>query len=151
MTTFVLRRLIWTIPVLLIVILFTFLLMRQIKGNPFRKTERAVPASILQNLERKYHLNRPWYVQYAYYVKGVFTFDLGPSLVLRNQDVNDIVRQHFPVSVAARLLRLRLRGARRDPARRPLRAYARTRSGTTAPSSSATSASPCRASSSRPC
>jgi oligopeptide transport system permease protein len=100
MTKFVIRRLIWTIPVLLIVILFTFLLMRQIKGNPFRKTERAVPASIMQNLERKYHLNQPWYVQYAYYVKGVFTFDLGPSLVLRNQDVNDIVRQHFPVSIA---------------------------------------------------
>lgn len=100
MTKFVLRRLIWTIPVLLLVILFTFLLMRQIKGNPFRKTERAVPASILQNLERKYHLDKPWYEQYAYYVKGVFTFDLGPSLVLRNQNVNDIVKSHFPVSMA---------------------------------------------------
>jgi oligopeptide transport system permease protein len=28
----------------------------------------------------------------------VATFDFGPSLVLRNQDVNDIVRSHFPVS-----------------------------------------------------
>jgi ABC-type dipeptide/oligopeptide/nickel transport system permease component len=46
MTKFVIRRLLWTIPVLLLVILFTFVLMRQIKGNPFRKTERAVPASI---------------------------------------------------------------------------------------------------------
>jgi ABC-type dipeptide/oligopeptide/nickel transport system permease component len=36
----------WTIPVLLLVILFTFLMMKQIKGNPFRKTERAVPAAI---------------------------------------------------------------------------------------------------------
>ena len=99
MTKFVIRRLLWTIPVLLLVILFTFLLMRQIKGNPFRKSERAVPASIQANLERKFHLNDPWYVQYANYVKGVFTFDLGPSLVLRNQNVNDIVRSHFPVSL----------------------------------------------------
>jgi ABC-type dipeptide/oligopeptide/nickel transport system permease component len=38
-------------------------------------------------------------VQYANYVKGVFTLDLGPSLVLRNQNVNDIVRSHFPVSL----------------------------------------------------
>ena len=99
MTKFVIRRLLWTIPVLLLVILFTFLMMRQIKGNPFRKTERAVPASIQANLNRKFHLDDPWYVQYADYVKGVFTLDLGPSLVLRNQSVNDIVRSHFPVSL----------------------------------------------------
>src|SRR5262249_5407660 len=36
--------------------------------------------------------------QYARYVKNVATFDLGPSLVLRDQDVNSIVEQHFPVS-----------------------------------------------------
>jgi oligopeptide transport system permease protein len=99
MTKFVIRRVLWTIPVLLLVILFTFLMMKQIKGNPFRKTERAVPASIQANLDRKFHLSDPWYVQYANYVKGVFTLDLGPSLVLRNQSVNDIVRSHFPVSL----------------------------------------------------
>jgi oligopeptide transport system permease protein len=99
MTKFVIRRLLWTIPVLLLVILFTFVLMRQIKGNPFRKTERAVPASIQRNLDRKFHLDEPWYEQYAQYVKGVFSLDLGPSLVLRNQDVNDIVKSHFPVSL----------------------------------------------------
>src|SRR6476469_6015926 len=96
---FVVRRVIWTLPVVLLVIFFTFAMMRQIKGNPFRTTERAVPASIQQNLDRKYHLNRPWYVQYVYYVKGVFTFDLGPSLVQRNQTVNDVIKEHFPVSL----------------------------------------------------
>jgi oligopeptide transport system permease protein len=98
-TAFVVRRLVWTIPVILLVILFTFVLMRQIEGNPFRRTERAIPESIQRNLERKYGLDEPWYVQYAMYVKGVFTFDLGPSLVLRNRDVNDIVKEHFPVSL----------------------------------------------------
>jgi oligopeptide transport system permease protein len=99
-TKFVIRRLVWTIPVMLIVILFTFVLMRQIKGNPFRKSERAIPASIEANLERKFGLDQPTYVQYWRYVKGVATLDLGPSMVLRNQDVNDIVRAHFPVSMA---------------------------------------------------
>jgi ABC-type dipeptide/oligopeptide/nickel transport system permease component len=96
---FIIRRFLWTIPVILLVILFTFAMMRQIKGNPFQVTERAVPASIQRNLDRKYHLDKPWYVQYGYYVKGVFTFDLGPSLVQRNQTVNDIVKEHFPVSL----------------------------------------------------
>ena len=99
MVRLVIRRLLWTIPVILLVILMTFTLMRQIGGNPFRKTERAVPVEIQRNLERKFNLDKPWYVQYAYYVKGVFTFDLGPSLVLRNRTVNDIVRAHFPNSV----------------------------------------------------
>ena len=99
MTAFVLRRLIWTIPVILLVIFLTFVLMRQIEGNPFRTSERAIPASIQRNLEKKYGLDRPWYVQYAKYVQGVFTLDLGPSLVLRNRDVNDIVKEHFPRSL----------------------------------------------------
>jgi ABC-type dipeptide/oligopeptide/nickel transport system permease component len=96
---FVVRRVVWTLPVVLLVIFFTFAMMRQIKGNPFRTTERAVPASIQRNLDRKYHLNKPWYTQYLYYVKGVAQFDLGPSLVQRNQSVNDIIKEHFPVSL----------------------------------------------------
>src|SRR3954467_4390162 len=99
MVKFVIRRIIWTIPVILLVVLFTFVMMRQIKGNPFQVTERAVPPSIQRNLDRKYHLDKPWYTQYLYYVEGVFKFDLGPSLVQRNQTVNDIIKEHFPVSL----------------------------------------------------
>jgi ABC-type dipeptide/oligopeptide/nickel transport system permease component len=99
MLKFIVRRTLWTVPVVLLVIFMTFVMMKQIKGNPFRTTERAVPASIQANLDRKYHLDKPWYTQYFYYVKGVFTADLGPSLVLRNQGVNDIIKEHFPVSL----------------------------------------------------
>jgi ABC-type dipeptide/oligopeptide/nickel transport system permease component len=42
MVGFIIRRLLWTIPVLLLVILMTFLMMRHIQGNPFRHSERAV-------------------------------------------------------------------------------------------------------------
>ena len=99
MLKFIIRRIAWTIPVILLVILMTFGMMKMIKGNPFRTTDRAVPPAIQANLERKYNLDKPWYWQYAYYVKGVATFDLGPSLVQRNRDVNDVVREHFPVSL----------------------------------------------------
>ncbi|HEY7344127.1 MAG TPA: ABC transporter permease [Gaiella sp.] len=99
MTRLVVRRVLWTIPVILLVILMTFLLMRQIEGNPFRTSERAIPESIQANLEEKYGLDAPWWKQYLRYVQGVATLDLGPSLVLRNRDVNDIVREHFPPSL----------------------------------------------------
>jgi oligopeptide transport system permease protein len=98
MLKFVVRRVLWTIPIILLVIFMTFWMMRAIKGSPFRKSERAVPPAVLANLNRKFGLNKPWYVQYERYVVDVAKADLGPSLVLRNQSVNDIVKEHFPVS-----------------------------------------------------
>jgi oligopeptide transport system permease protein len=95
---FVVRRVLWTIPIILLVIFMTFLMMRAIKGSPFRKSERAVPPAVLENLNRKFGLDKPWYRQYFQYVENVATLDLGPSLVLRNQDVNSIVKEHFPIS-----------------------------------------------------
>ena len=99
MLKFIVRRIFWTIPVLLVVIFLTFIMMRQIEGNPFRQTERAVPEAVQQNLERKFNLDKPWWQQYLYYVKGVATLDFGPSLVLRGQTVNDIMKEHFPKSI----------------------------------------------------
>jgi oligopeptide transport system permease protein len=99
MLKFIIRRILWTIPVILLVILMTFVMMRMIKGNPFRTSDRPVPPAIQANLDRQFNLDKPWYLQYAYYVKGVFTFNLGPSLVQRNRDVNDVIKEHLPVSL----------------------------------------------------
>jgi ABC-type dipeptide/oligopeptide/nickel transport system permease component len=99
MLKFIVRRIFWTIPVLLVVIFLTFVMMRQIGGNPFRQSERAVPPAVQRNLEAKFSVDEPWYVQYALYVKGVASFDLGPSLVIRGRSVNDIVIEHFPRSM----------------------------------------------------
>jgi oligopeptide transport system permease protein len=104
MLAFIIRRIVWSIPVILLVILMTFLLMKLIAGNPFQVTDRPVPESIQRNLERKFNLDKPWWQQYALYVKGVATFDLGPSLVQRNQDVNDVIEEHLPISIKLGLL-----------------------------------------------
>ena len=89
---------------MVLVILLTFLMMRAIPGNPFRKTDRPVPESIQRNLDAKFNLDKPWYQQYGLYVKDVFTLDLGPSLVLRGRTVNDIVKDNFPNSIELGLL-----------------------------------------------
>ena len=104
MLAFIIRRIVWTIPVLLLVILMTFLMMKLIKGNPFQVTDRPVPESIQRNLDRKFHLDKPWYVQYLFYVRDTARLDLGPSLVQRNQDVNDVIKEHFPTSIKLGLL-----------------------------------------------
>ena len=50
MLKFIVRRIFWTIPVLLVVIFLTFVMMRQIGGNPFRQSERAVPEAVQRNV-----------------------------------------------------------------------------------------------------
>jgi len=104
MLAFIIRRIVWTIPVLLLVILMTFSMMKLIKGNPFQVTERPVPESIQRNLDRKFHLDKPWWAQYLYYVRDTARLDLGPSLVQRNQDVNDVIKEHFPTSIKLGLM-----------------------------------------------
>jgi oligopeptide transport system permease protein len=95
---FVVRRVAWTIPVILVVILMTFFMMKLIKEGPFRH-ERTVHPVLYAELERQFNLDKSWYLQYVYYVKDVFTFDLGASMRQRNRDVNDVIREHFPVSL----------------------------------------------------
>ena len=63
MATFIIRRIIWTIPVILLVIFMTFVMMKQIGGNPFPKTERNVPPAIQPNLQPQFNLDKPWWQQ----------------------------------------------------------------------------------------
>ena len=71
MLKFIVRRIFWTIPVLLVVIFLTFMMMRQIGGNPFRQSERAVPAAVQREPRAEVQSREPWWQQYLYYVKGV--------------------------------------------------------------------------------
>jgi oligopeptide transport system permease protein len=104
MAAFIIRRLIWTIPVILLVILMTFVMMKQIGGNPFRRSERPVPPQVQENLEQKFGLDKPWWEQYLTYVKNTFTFDFGPSLAAPGRDVNDYVTEQFPRSIKLGIL-----------------------------------------------
>ena len=99
MSSFILRRLLVAIPVLLILIVATFLLMYAAPGGPFT-SERPLPPEVMANIEAKYGLNQPLYVQIWKYVVGVVTqFDFGPSYIYKDQDVNDIIAQGFPVTL----------------------------------------------------
>jgi len=97
MFSFIVRRILWTIPVILIVSSITFLLMHSVPGSPFTR-ERALPAAIQKNLEAKYHLNDPLWKQYIDYMYGFVRFDFGPSIAYRSRTVNDILAQQWPVT-----------------------------------------------------
>ncbi|MBI2908047.1 MAG: ABC transporter permease [Chloroflexi bacterium] len=98
MLRYTLRRTLWAIPVLFVISLITFLLMHSIPGGPFDRQKR-LPPEIMANLAQKYHLDDPLWKQYVDYMSGVlFRFDFGPSYSSTSRTVNDIFRDHLPIS-----------------------------------------------------
>lgn len=83
---------------LFVVASMTFALMQIIPGDPFTQ-EKAVPEEILKAMYHHYGLDQPWYVQYYKYMKGLVTWDLGPSFKYQGRTVSEIIREGFPVSL----------------------------------------------------
>jgi oligopeptide transport system permease protein len=104
MGRYVIKRLLLTIPLLWLILTLTFFLVRVAPGKPFRR-ERAVPAEIEAHLDRHYGLDRPWYVQYANYMRGLARLDFGPSYRYPDLTVREIllrgVRVSAPIGVLA--------------------------------------------------
>ena len=90
-------RLLQGIPVLLAVATVTFALLRFLPGGPFDR-EKALPPEILRNIEARYRLDEPVWVQYASYVGGLVRGDFGPSYKYIGRDVGDILAEALPVS-----------------------------------------------------
>ena len=100
MLKFVVRRVLWTIPIILLVIFMTFWMMRAIKGSPFRRSDKAVPPAVLANLNRNFGLDKPWYVQYLKYLQRlVFHFDFGYSFQ-NNVSVKEQIFNRLPATAA---------------------------------------------------
>ncbi|WP_274427189.1 oligopeptide ABC transporter permease OppB [Chelativorans sp. YIM 93263] len=98
MLRYVLRRLLGAIPTLFLVITFAFFLMRVAPGGPFDR-ERALEAKVLENLNRVFHLDRPLWEQYFYYLGNLARGDLGPSFIYRDFSVQQLLGNGLPVSI----------------------------------------------------
>lgn len=106
MIGYLIRRLLWLIPVLLVTTVLTFALMYSIPGNPFQNAERPLPPAIVKRLMSYYNLDEPVVQQYFRYMGNALRGDFGPSYSYKDRDVNDIVRGGFPVSAVLGLLAL---------------------------------------------
>ncbi|HEY5550719.1 MAG TPA: ABC transporter permease subunit [Opitutaceae bacterium] len=98
MLRFIARRLLETIPVLLIIITATFFMVRFVPGGPFT-AEKAVTPEILANLNKHYGLDKPVFQQYLDYLGSLLRGDLGPSFKYANRTVNEIIADALPVSL----------------------------------------------------
>ena len=104
MLRFILRRLLITIPTILVVITITWVLIRLAPGN-FYSGEKRLPAAIEKNIREKYGLDKPWYTQYGRTMRDIITRgDFGTSLRFEGQSVNTIIARSLPVSAAIGIL-----------------------------------------------
>jgi oligopeptide transport system permease protein len=97
---YALRRLLWSVPLLFLVLLATYALMRGMGGDPFLLPEGFVglPLPVERELREYYHVDDPWFVEFAHYVANVASFDFGPSLNRRGLSVDSVVEQSLPVT-----------------------------------------------------
>lgn len=104
MLRFIIRRLLITIPTILVVITLTWGLIKLAPGN-FYSGEKRLPAAIEKNIREKYGLDKPWYTQYGKTMWNIIGHrDFGTSLRYEGQSVNTIIRRSLPVSAAVGLL-----------------------------------------------
>ena len=81
MVTYILRRLLMLIPVLIGMTLITFSIVHLIPGNPAQVIlGETATADAIANLEKTMGLNEPYFVQYWNYILDILQGDLGTSL-----------------------------------------------------------------------
>ena len=81
MSRYFVKRILQTIPLMLVISILVFLFIHMIPGDPAR-TMAGLDAeqSEVEAIREEYGLNDPLIVQYVNYMKGLFTGDLGRSL-----------------------------------------------------------------------
>ena len=109
MASYILKRVVGSIMILLLIMVVTFLLMNAIPGSPFL-TEKSTPEQIAM-AEAKYGLDKPLYVQLWNYIKNYLKCDLGVSLKMQEgTPVKDIIfhQGKFMLSIKLGLIALLL-------------------------------------------
>ncbi len=103
MLYYTLKRLLAGIITVWFIATATFIAMHQVPGDPLMN-EKAVSAEIRKNLEQKYGLDKPVTTQYFIFLTNMLKGDFGISFTQQNRRVNDIIRDHFPVSATLGVL-----------------------------------------------
>ena len=94
-----LTRLLYTLPVLWLVVSVVFLLIHLVPGDPVSQMlGEGAPAADLAATRHAYGLDVPLGKQYVNYWKGVLHGDLGPSLRF-NQSVSSLILHRYPYTL----------------------------------------------------
>lgn len=96
MGKYVLKRIIYALITILVLLALTFIMMHMLPGDPF-STGKAMSESTKQALREFYGLDKPLVEQFIIYIQNAITGDLGISIKY-NRPVIDIIMESFPFS-----------------------------------------------------
>lgn len=103
MLVYILKRIGQGIVTVWFIATATFVAMHAVPGDPLAG-ERLANAEIRANLQARYGLDKPLLEQYWIYLSSMARGDFGISYTQQNRRVNDIIREHFPVSATLGIL-----------------------------------------------
>jgi peptide/nickel transport system permease protein len=99
-------RVLYTLPVVWLVVSVVFLLIHLVPGDPIlQMLGEGVPAADVRATRHAYGFDAPLGEQYLHYWKGVLQGDLGPS-VRFNQSVTSLIAQRYPYTLQLTLASL---------------------------------------------
>ncbi len=96
MLKYVVKRVIYALLTIFVLMLLTFLMMHNLPGDPF-STGKGFDPETLAALEKFYGLDKPIFEQFFMFVVNALRGDLGTSIIY-NRPVMDIIMETFPVS-----------------------------------------------------
>lgn len=99
MMRYLLRRLALIPPLLLVISVLAFVLVRVAPGGPFDRDRKPASPEVERALLARYHLDEPVGRQYLRFLAGLAHGDFGASLKYRNHSVADVIAQGLPVSL----------------------------------------------------
>jgi ABC-type dipeptide/oligopeptide/nickel transport system permease component len=106
MFRYIFQRVLYTLPVVWLVVSVVFLLIHLVPGDPIlQMLGEGAPAADIQAARHAYGFDQPLSRQYVHYWKGVLHGDLGQSVRL-NQSVSKLVLQRYPYTLQLTLAAL---------------------------------------------
>jgi peptide/nickel transport system permease protein len=110
--TYIIRRLLQAVVVLILMTLIVFFVMRLLPGDPLiiyvamTSEVEAMPPEVLENLRREFGLDKPIMVQYFNWITGIILrLDFGTSIFYREK-VSTLLLECFPVTLHLGVLAL---------------------------------------------
>ena len=98
MIQLILKRLFTYIPVLLVVVIITFLMVHAAPGGPF-DAERVASPEIIEKLNEAYDLDKPIHVQIYNYLFNAIQGDFGPSFKYPGRSVTELIMSGLPTTI----------------------------------------------------
>ena len=98
MIQLILKRLFTYIPVLLVVVIITFLMIHAAPGGPF-DAERVASPEIIEKLNEAYNLDKPLHVQIYNYLFNDIQGDFGPSFKYPGRTVTELIMSGLPTTI----------------------------------------------------